>query len=108
MNAVPHFVSSNKPIPIESLRMDIVRRYAILDTPPDGAFDRVAAIAARLLDTPMLELAELLAEVLQKAVPPLSEQQVEEAGIYDVQEPAGRVVRVAEPDGGIKPELKRP
>ncbi|MCP2228703.1 dsDNA-binding SOS-regulon protein [Pseudomonas silensiensis] len=30
----------------------------------------------------MLELAELLAEVLQKAVPSLTEQQVEEAGIY--------------------------
>lgn len=53
MNTVPHSVSSNKPSPIESLRMDIVRRYAILDTPPDGAFDRVTAIAARLLDTPI-------------------------------------------------------
>ncbi|MCO7519911.1 MULTISPECIES: YebG family protein [Pseudomonas] len=30
----------------------------------------------------MLELAERLAEVLHKAVPSLSEQQVEEAGIY--------------------------
>ncbi len=30
----------------------------------------------------MLELAELLAEVLQRAVPSLTEQQVEEAGIY--------------------------
>jgi len=30
----------------------------------------------------MLELAEYLADVLQKAVPSLSEQQVEEAGIY--------------------------
>jgi hypothetical protein len=30
----------------------------------------------------MLELAELLAQVLQKAVPSLTEQQVEEAGIY--------------------------
>ncbi|MVV52239.1 hypothetical protein EJA72_28990 [Pseudomonas sp. PB120] len=30
----------------------------------------------------MLELAELLAEVLQKAVPSLNEQQVEEVGIY--------------------------
>ena len=30
----------------------------------------------------MLELAELLAEVLQKAVPSLTVQQVEEAGIY--------------------------
>ncbi|MBV4474499.1 YebG family protein [Pseudomonas sp. COW3] len=30
----------------------------------------------------MLELAELLADVLQKAVPSLNEQQVEEVGIY--------------------------
>ena len=30
----------------------------------------------------MLELAEFLAQVLQKAVPSLTEQQVEEAGIY--------------------------
>ena len=30
----------------------------------------------------MLELAERLAEVLHKAVPSLTEQQVEEAGIY--------------------------
>ncbi len=30
----------------------------------------------------MLELAELLAEVLEKAVPSLSEQQVEEVGIF--------------------------
>lgn len=30
----------------------------------------------------MLELAELLAEVLQKAVPSLNEQQVDEVGIY--------------------------
>ncbi|MFJ7797251.1 sensor histidine kinase [Pseudomonas sp. NPDC096950] len=37
----------------ESVRMSIVRRYAILDTPPDGAFDRVTAIAARLLGTPI-------------------------------------------------------
>jgi hypothetical protein len=30
----------------------------------------------------MLELAEMLSEVLQKAVPSLNEQQVEEVGIY--------------------------
>lgn len=30
----------------------------------------------------MLELAEYLADVLQKAVPSMTEQQVEEAGIY--------------------------
>jgi sigma-B regulation protein RsbU (phosphoserine phosphatase) len=33
--------------------MAAVRRYNILDTPPDGAFDRVAAMAARLFDVPV-------------------------------------------------------
>ncbi|GAA2246279.1 hypothetical protein GCM10010145_11560 [Streptomyces ruber] len=36
----------------ERERIAAVRRYDILDTPPDGAFDRVAALAARLLDAP--------------------------------------------------------
>jgi hypothetical protein len=30
-----------------------VRRYDILDTPPDGAFDRITALAARLLRVPI-------------------------------------------------------
>ncbi|MFE9782186.1 PP2C family protein-serine/threonine phosphatase [Streptomyces sp. NPDC005775] len=33
--------------------MAAVRRYDILDTPPDGAYDRVAALAARLFDMPV-------------------------------------------------------
>lgn len=33
--------------------MAAVRRYDILDTPPDGAFDRVATMAARLFDVPV-------------------------------------------------------
>ena len=37
----------------ESERIKAVARYDILDTPPDGAFDRVAAIAARLFKVPM-------------------------------------------------------
>lgn len=37
----------------ESDRIKAVARYDILDTPPDGAFDRVAAIAARLFTVPM-------------------------------------------------------
>ncbi|MFD5074592.1 PP2C family protein-serine/threonine phosphatase [Streptomyces sp. NPDC058371] len=37
----------------EAARMDAVRRYNILDTPPDGAFDRVAAMAARLFKVPV-------------------------------------------------------
>ncbi|MFD3328862.1 PP2C family protein-serine/threonine phosphatase [Streptomyces sp. NPDC058701] len=37
----------------EAARMAAVRRYDILDTPPDGAFDRVAAMAARLFKVPV-------------------------------------------------------
>ena len=32
----------------EADRVAGVRRYDILDTPPDGAFDRITALAARL------------------------------------------------------------
>ncbi|MFE9418849.1 PP2C family protein-serine/threonine phosphatase [Streptomyces griseofuscus] len=38
---------------VEQARIAAVRRYDILDTPPDGAFDRVAALAARLFDVPV-------------------------------------------------------
>jgi two-component sensor histidine kinase len=37
----------------ESQRIGAVRRYDILDTPPDGAFDRITAIAARRFDVPI-------------------------------------------------------
>ena len=37
----------------EQQRLDAVRRYDILDTPPDGAFDRITALAARLLHVPV-------------------------------------------------------
>lgn len=37
----------------ESARMKELARYDILDTPPDGAFERVAAIAAKLFGVPM-------------------------------------------------------
>src|SRR4051812_26977420 len=37
----------------EKARLDAVRRYDVLDTPPDGAFDRIAAMAARWFDTPL-------------------------------------------------------
>ncbi|WP_455355697.1 PP2C family protein-serine/threonine phosphatase [Streptomyces sp. SYSU K217416] len=38
---------------IEEARIEAVRRYDILDTPPDGAFDRVAGLAARLFGAPV-------------------------------------------------------
>jgi GAF domain-containing protein len=37
----------------ESKRIEAVRRYDILDTPPDGAFDRITALAARRFDVPI-------------------------------------------------------
>jgi serine/threonine protein kinase len=41
-------------IPVnEAARMDAVHRYRILDTPPDGAFDRITGLAARLFSVPI-------------------------------------------------------
>lgn len=40
-------------VDVEADRMQAVGRYGILDTPPDGAFDRVASLAARWFDVPI-------------------------------------------------------
>jgi sigma-B regulation protein RsbU (phosphoserine phosphatase) len=37
----------------ERARLDAVRHFEILDTPPDGAFDRITAMAAHLFDVPI-------------------------------------------------------
>jgi len=37
----------------ERARLGAVRRYEILDTPPEGCFDRVAAMAATIVGTPI-------------------------------------------------------
>jgi PAS domain S-box-containing protein len=37
----------------EEKRLAALRRYDILDTPPEGAFDRITALAARLFDAPI-------------------------------------------------------
>ena len=37
----------------EASRLGAVKRYDILDTPPDGAFDRITELAARLLKVPI-------------------------------------------------------
>ncbi|ORT54868.1 GAF domain-containing SpoIIE family protein phosphatase [Streptomyces sp. CB03238] len=54
-----------EPVPdrdAETGRIAAVRRYDILDTPPDGAFDRVAALAARLFDVPVATVTIVDAE----------------------------------------------
>jgi GAF domain-containing protein len=53
---VAHVVEDAGPAS-EAARLQAVRRYEILDTPPDGAFDRIAALAARLLRTPIATMA---------------------------------------------------
>ena len=37
----------------EALRLAAVRRYEVLDTPADGAFDRITRLAARLFEVPI-------------------------------------------------------
>jgi hypothetical protein len=49
----------------EPERPAAVRRYAIRDTPPDGSFDRVAAMAARTLDMPIATRACAPPRILQ-------------------------------------------
>jgi len=51
---VAHFLGAVEPEhDPESERLDAVRRYNLLDTPPDGAFDRITALASRLFSVPM-------------------------------------------------------
>ena len=37
----------------DEARLRAVRRYEVLDTPPDGAFDRITSLAARLFEVPI-------------------------------------------------------
>ncbi|MEO6388123.1 MAG: histidine kinase dimerization/phosphoacceptor domain -containing protein [Croceibacterium sp.] len=45
--------SVDNMLPKEVARLAAVRRYDILDSPPDGAFDRITALAARRLKVPI-------------------------------------------------------
>lgn len=45
--------------PNEGLRLAALRRYDILDTPPEPAFDRIATITSRLLDVPIAMISLL-------------------------------------------------
>jgi hypothetical protein len=41
------------PHDAETARLEAVRRYNLVDTPPDGAFDRITSLAARIFDVPI-------------------------------------------------------
>lgn len=51
--AARHRLDSDGTAADEAGRMRAVERYRILDTPADGAFDRIAALAARLFTVPV-------------------------------------------------------
>lgn len=46
----PHLVAQEAAP--EATRLEALRRYDILDTPPEAAFDRITSLAARLLNAP--------------------------------------------------------
>jgi diguanylate cyclase (GGDEF)-like protein/PAS domain S-box-containing protein len=48
MSESPSFIPAN-----EAQRLQALRRFEILDTPPDHAFDRIVSLAARLLHVPI-------------------------------------------------------
>ena len=49
-----HRVPETLAVPAnEAERLEAVRRYGVLDTPSENAFDRITALAARVLNTPI-------------------------------------------------------
>ncbi|GAC1466923.1 MAG: hypothetical protein NVS2B14_13230 [Chamaesiphon sp.] len=45
--------STSMIAPNEVERLSAVQRYEILDTPPDGVFDRITALACRFFNVPI-------------------------------------------------------
>ncbi|MBD2256108.1 GAF domain-containing protein [Pseudanabaena sp. FACHB-2040] len=54
MDALPNSSANPAPFPENEVdRLAALRRYSILDTPPEAAFDRITALAARLFNVPI-------------------------------------------------------
>jgi eukaryotic-like serine/threonine-protein kinase len=53
ISAAARHRGASSPAAEEEARMRAVHRYRILDTPPDGSFDRIAALAARIFSVPV-------------------------------------------------------
>ncbi|MBW4556207.1 MAG: GAF domain-containing protein [Trichormus sp. ATA11-4-KO1] len=50
----PKPIATTAPLPAnEGERLEALRRYNILDTPPEAAFDRITSLAARLFNVPI-------------------------------------------------------
>ncbi|HMQ93027.1 MAG TPA: sensor domain-containing diguanylate cyclase [Amaricoccus sp.] len=80
-------------------RLNALRRYAILDTPPEGAFDRITALAAEMLEAPVAMVSLVDANrIWYKSVhgpaglreiargPTLCGAAIEEDGVYMVEQ----------------------
>jgi two-component sensor histidine kinase len=53
MSGTVHQLHERSPDSLEERRQAALERYAVLDTPRDGAFDAITALAARLFDVPI-------------------------------------------------------
>ncbi|MFN2564203.1 MAG: ATP-binding protein [Gemmatimonadaceae bacterium] len=49
-------MSATRPLDAEQARLDALERYAVLDTPPEQAFDDLARLAALVCGTPMAQI----------------------------------------------------
>ncbi|MBE9049206.1 GAF domain-containing protein [Nostocales cyanobacterium LEGE 11386] len=50
----PQPIATTAPLPANEVeRLEALRRYNILDTPPEAAFDRITSLAARLFNVPI-------------------------------------------------------
>lgn len=50
---VPDVVETPTEDAVEAARLSAVERYDVLDTPPDGHFDRITRLAAQIFDVPI-------------------------------------------------------
>src|SRR5579862_6435047 len=57
-----HHVTTIEAVEAERARLAALRRYAVLDTPRDESFDRLARLAARVLGTPIAAVSLVDAE----------------------------------------------
>ncbi len=53
MSGTVHQLHGRQPDILEDRRQEALARYAILDTPRDGAFDAITALAARIFNVPI-------------------------------------------------------
>jgi GAF domain-containing protein len=51
--SIKYFANYNGEMMIEEDRLKVLKRYDILDTPPDGSFDRITTLASKMFNMPI-------------------------------------------------------